>query len=576
MTAFVAAWVPPGSRLPTKLPCVLVNALVPAGEVVSASTENLTVVFWDSSLWAGTSSVSDGQGRSVIVAGDPILELDNHTCSRGEALLSFLHNALDNPDELCRAAEGTYAAASRDITGRLVASTDKLGVRPLYWAQVGDVFYLSTVYWALTRIEEIPATADLRAAVETCTFGAPLANRTLTASVQVLGAGELIDLRGAIPVIRRYWDWTHIEPNRLPPCELPDYISDAFRTAVQARLQGQDRVFAFLSGGLDSRLIVAALRGNGTAVCTMNFAPPGSQDLLFGRLAAEAAGTQHFEFTDGGTDFAQRRNLAFAAWSEVPEHATLQTAQSRLVWSGDGGSVGLGHVYLTEAIVTTARTGDFLATARAIQNHNRNHVSPRSFQHAYRDLVQWPLEGIREDLVSRSGMEAGRNAHLYFMLNDQRRHLAQHYETLHEHRIDLVLPFFDGRFVQAVISSPVNVFLLHRLYNQMVAKLPFGLGQIPWQAYPTHEPCPVPVTVNARRQWQDGWYSAPEVRREGRRRIARLLRDLTSNDFPSEVLHRPTLMAAALAALAGTHRFSHLLRPIEPVCRALRCVGEPR
>ena len=115
-----------------------------------------------------------------------------------------------------------------------------------------------------------------------------------------------------------------------------------------------------------------------------------------------------------------------------------------------------------------ARTGDVPETARAIQDLNRFFLSPRSFNRARRELAEIPFIGIYEDLLSRPHVEPGRNAHLFFMFNDQRRHLAAHYESLHIHQLDLVLPFFDGRFVSAILSSSIDQFLLHRLYNNVM------------------------------------------------------------------------------------------------------------
>lgn len=558
MTTFVLAWARPGTQLAPTTGAELAAALAPAGTVSSFSSARVAVAVWDSALWDGPSVLGDA-AAGAVVAGDPVLWQQDAPTERPQAAQALAARLLDEGGALLRHAEGTHACAAWGGDGRALVGTDKLGVRPVYWARVGDRVYAATAKWVLERLADIPRDEDLHGIVEATVFGAPLGDRTTRAAIQCLGAGHCLDLRGDAPRAVPYWDWAQLPAApAVPPAQLPAHILDAFREAVASRLQGRERVFAFLSGGMDSRLIVALLRERGVPVSSMNFAPPGSQDLIYGRMAAEAAGTDHFEFDEGGIDFAARRNSALHNWDADPARAALRPRRAGLVWSGDGGSVGLGHVYLDEAMVAAARSGGPAPAARAIQAANGYTLSPVAFNAAHRGLAQLPFERIVDDLASRPHVEPGRNVHLFFMLNDQRRHLAAHFETLHEHRIDLVLPFFDGRFLAAVLAQPVDPFLLHRLYNDIMALLPFGLGRVPWQCYPGHAPCPVPVTVEARHQWTGGWYSRSDVRRDTRQQMQRRLRYALSQRFPSDVMSRPALAMAALFGLSGSARFGHL------------------
>jgi asparagine synthase (glutamine-hydrolysing) len=569
MTHFVAAWVPPGKQVDPRIAERLTTVLSRAGDTQCVRSPRCVVVHWDSKLWPGDSAQSDGE-RSIVVAGDPVVVQGSRTLPRPEAITYLREHAFDDPDGALNAAQGSYAAVVWNPAGDMRVATDKLGIRAIYWAQAGGVVYVSTARWALDELSEISAEPDYRGIVETCAFGVPLADRTLTSAIRTLGAGEFIDLCGHAAVVRRYWDWATVRSNGVRDADLPRFITDAFNQAVDSRLYGQDRVFAFLSGGMDSRIVVSRLKARGADVCALNFAPPGSQDLLFGRMAAEAMGVRLFEFDDDGDEFMTRRSRAFKAWEADPVNAGLKPAYDRLVWSGDGGSVGLGHVYLSERIVASARSGNLDATALEIQQFNRYGVSPRSFAKPYRDLAHWPLEAIKEDLRSRSGVEPGRNAHLFFMLNDQRRHLAIHYESLHEHRLDLIVPFFDARFLEAVLSSPVDPFLLHRLYNRLMAEQPFGLGRVPWQVYPGHEPCPAAPVESARLQWKEGWFDAGTSRRNARGRMLRSLRFVLSPRFPADVLDRKMMACAAAVGTLGLIRYEYLLNPIVPVCAAAR------
>lgn len=570
MTIFIAAFALTPEGLPTGLEKRLSNALVPAGTASVVRVGQVCIARVDLGLWPGPSLV-EGSGGSALVAGDPVLiDANGDGIERREAIERLAQTAGRLDVDLLHQVEGTCCGLTFDTSGhRLVGFTDKLGVRPLYWAHTGTVLFLASAQWVLESIDSVPLEPDWLGAAETACFGFPLADRTLYRAIKTLPSGSALIVNGKAVETRQYFDWASLPLNPRQGTELVRQVSDAFDAAVQVRLGSQKHVLAFLSGGLDSRLIAARLRHAGAEVSTLNFSPEGTQDLLLGRSAADALGTHHCEFTSGGDSFAQRHDGAIADWRRARTDPSQWPDAPGLVWSGDGGSVTLGHVYLSEPIVQAARSnGGINAAARAISEHNRFGLTPHLFSRRWRHLSDSHLRGIEADLASRANVEPGRNCHLFFMLNDQRRHLAGHFERVHLKGFDLVLPFFDGRFVKAVVSSQVDPFLLHGLYNELMASLPGSIAQVPWQSYPGHHPSPVPVPSGLRKQWGEGWYDAATSRRQRRAVLWRALKGLASPSFPDQVLNRPKLMASLASGLVGLGAFSYMVENTVPFLRA--------
>lgn len=569
MSLFLAAVSTNGHPLPPGAPNQLFDALALAGPATICSGQRAALAYRDLGFWSGTSVHAQGDDITLF-GGDPVLCRDGVALPRRQALEIFSASDAWPDSNLLRSSQGTFCGLRIDLqTGKLVAFTDKMGVRPVYVAKVAGVMFVASAQWLLEAVPGATGGPDWRGVVETAAFGYAHEDRTIFEGIRVLCPGQSLTVSSHGAQYHRYWDWADVAAKAMDrDCALR--VKQAFDRAVDDRIQGQNKVFAFLSGGMDSRLIVSRLRERGVAVSTMNFAPQGSQDLVFGRLAATAMDTDHFEFDGTQATFADRQVAALRAWRAAHPDKNQWPEQPSLIWSGDGGSVGLGHVYLDEGIVRTALRGDIAGTARAIQEVNRLVISRRMFTRGSAHLAEIPMKAIAADLSRRPKVDAARNCHLFFMLNDQRRHLFSHFETVHRSGMDLILPFFDGRFVESVLSSPIQPFLLHRLYNDLMQKLPFGLGDVPWQAYPGHVPCPVPIPGNLRRQWGEGWFSHGQMRSALRRRSAAAMRDALSSTFPSGVLSRPTMLWACLLGCLGVDRFEHVIQGMKPFLAASR------
>lgn len=570
MAIFISAIALDGSPLAASLAHSLVGALAPAGQAELHQDSSCAVAHIDLGVWPGASTRLSDDCFAVIAADPVLVEPDGRALARPAGIEALSERLLSRGPDALRDAEGTYAGLLIDRKrGRVHVFTDKLGVRPVYWARTDKHVFVSSTFWALHALTELALRPDWRAAAETAAFGFPMGDRTLVEPISLLAPGHCLTLDGAGLRQQAYWRWDELPQLGLTGNALLEHVEQAFHGAVDRRLQGQSKVMAFLSGGMDSRLITTRLRQQGARVHSLNFAPPGSQDLVFGRLVAEATGCEHFEYSQGALDFSLRQTEALHAWKASHPDPADAPEQPGLIWSGDGGSVGLGHVYLTRDAVQLAREKGAPAVARKLLTDNNIGLSPHLLRVDQRQLAELPQRAIEEDLNSRAGaVEPGRNCHLFFMLNDQRRHLAKHFETLHLRRVDFVLPFFDARFLTAVLANPVDDFLEHRLYNELMARLPMGAGQIPWQAYPGHAPCPIPVDSNLRRQWQDGWYERSDARAIGKALMRRLLGQVIQFPAVGQVLSRAKLATVATASLLGLRDYQYLAEQCQPFLNA--------
>jgi len=251
------------------------------------------------------------------------------------------------------------------------------------------------------------------------------------------------------------------------------------------------------------------LRELGSSVHTVNFALPGTQDYLFGNEFAAKAGTIHEAIPKAHGDLTPDYSSMMArAWNASRHRKENPAQRPALAWSGEGGSVALGHVHLSAEIVELMRAGKPNEAIEAYLQQEHASVTQRLLNPEIRERLSLSLlEGIREELDSLRCSDPGRSFYLYLMLNDQRRKLSDHFENIDLHRLELQLPFFDSKLLAIIVSLPIDLSLRHMFYVKWLRLFSPLVTEVPWQAYPGHEPCPVPVLQDVAYQWDKAFQS---------------------------------------------------------------------
>lgn len=516
----------------------------------------------------GTPALCDGaDGASSMLCGEPLLELGSEHGVRDRAIdLNVLHEAIQAADWSAFAkATGTHCGAHFDRTSRsLTLFTDKIGLRPIYyWSNEQFVVYASAIR-ILEGLAEVPKRMDLRGVTEISCFGFPLAERTAYQDIKTIMAGEIVQFSDRRVESVRYWRWDRLAALELVGPNLAKEAHRRFLRAVERRTGTTRSEVAFLSGGLDSRTIVAALRGLGVDVHSINFAPRETQDEVFAAQAAAVLGTTHHYLgkrVDRILDMEETYNQsAVSAWFDSHAHDEGGRARRRCVWSGDGGSVAVGHVYLSPKVTQLAQSGATEAAIDEFCRYNMLRISTKLFHADVSEFVaSVPKNGVRDELARLDCSDRGRAFHLFLMMNDQRRHLFDFYENIDLGRFEFQLPFFDSSFLELILASPVDGFLGHSFYMQWLACFPSNATSVPWQTYRGHEPCPLPVPDGLGYQWER--YYDRATRRRMRLKLAdQVDRVFARSGFPDRIINKLHLRMATLLTRFGIRDYSYLIQ----------------
>jgi asparagine synthase (glutamine-hydrolysing) len=223
-----------------------------------------------------------------------------------------VHAYEDRGLDFVRELNGIFAFALWDARERrLVAARDQFGVKPLYWWSDGRRLALASEVGALIATGLVEPAVD-RVALDhylACRF-VP-APRTLFAGVRKLPpASLLVAGDGGEPRVESFREPPGAPFADLADEELAGLLADRFTDAVEHQMMSDVPYGAFLSGGVDSAAVVAAMAQRSTAPpTTFTIGFPGHGAVLDERgYAAQSArliGTDHHETAMVEADFLE-------------------------------------------------------------------------------------------------------------------------------------------------------------------------------------------------------------------------------------------------------------------------------
>ncbi|MBS1850701.1 MAG: asparagine synthase (glutamine-hydrolyzing) [Acidobacteria bacterium] len=245
---------------------------------------------------------------------------------------------------------GMFAIALWDERAQsLLLARDRLGKKPLYYAQHGGRLYFGSEIKAILAVEPSLADVDPEGVLKFFYFGYVPDPNSAFRAVHKLPPGHLLEYQAGKIQVRRYWDLPAFG-SQAPASEEEclEELERRLAEAVRIRLISDVPLGALLSGGVDSSLVVALMaRASSRPVKTFSigFREQKFNEAEYARLVAERFGTEHHELVvepnlDETLEFLTRSlEEPFADSSMLPTYYVCQMARKyvTVALSGDGG-----------------------------------------------------------------------------------------------------------------------------------------------------------------------------------------------------------------------------------------------
>ncbi|WP_203779003.1 asparagine synthase (glutamine-hydrolyzing) [Paractinoplanes rishiriensis] len=257
-------------------------------------------------------------------------------------------------DDLVHRLRGMFAFAIWDAgRARLLLARDRVGKKPLYWRSAGPGLAFASELKALLQDPAWPRRVDHEALHHYLTYQYVPAPWSIYTGVQKLPPGHLLVWQNGIASVRRYWRLDFTPRPAQSAGEACERIRTLLLEATRIRMVSERPLGAFLSGGIDSSAVVAAMARQSTdpvRTFSIGFEERGYDERRYARMVAARYRTDHHEMVVTPSALTVLPTLAwhfdepFADSSAIPSFYVAQLSRQHVtvVLNGDGGDECFG------------------------------------------------------------------------------------------------------------------------------------------------------------------------------------------------------------------------------------------
>jgi len=200
---------------------------------------------------------------------------------------------------LAERLDGMFAFALWDAQARvLIAARDRVGIKPFFYAETPQGFAFASTLAPFFALQGFPRRLDPEALRDYLAFQTVLAPRSILAGVRQLAPASTLRFEAATRRLglSRYWD---IPPPAAAPADPEERVARvdaALRESVRRQLVADVPLGAFLSGGIDSSLMVHYMAQAGARplrTFNVRFHEEGFDETPHALEVARAVGAEH-------------------------------------------------------------------------------------------------------------------------------------------------------------------------------------------------------------------------------------------------------------------------------------------
>ncbi len=250
--------------------------------------------------------------------------------------------------DVCKKLNGMFGFALYDGRNRkLFLVRDRLGIKPLYYYQDEEKLVFGSEIKAILQAPNINREMDMAALNNYLTFEYIPSPRSIFKQIKKLKPGHWFCWHHDHVQVQPYWKLSP-RVERMSESEAKNRLSELLKDSVRLQLVSDVPLGAFLSGGIDSSIVVSLMAGlieRPVKTFSIGFKESSYNELKYARAVAQKYNTDHHEFTieakalDLTEKLIKQFDEPFGDFSIFPTYLVSMMARDfvTVVLSGDGG-----------------------------------------------------------------------------------------------------------------------------------------------------------------------------------------------------------------------------------------------
>jgi len=301
--------------------------------------------------------------------------------------------------------------------------SDRFGFKPLYWSILNNNLVWSSELKGFLLHDDFKININKTAVNDFFKHGYLLNNDTWFSNVNLIPPASILtfDIKSLNINIKKYWDWNNIQSqtNKIDQRELAIEFKELFINSINKRINKNDRIGISLSGGLDSRLILAATDNTKTEINTFTFGKKESYDLHIAKIVSKIKGVPNHSL-------------------ELNEKNWLYPRINK-IWHSDG-------------------------------LFNIMHMHGMEFNNLYKKYMDINLNGFCGDAIL-GGSYIKKRQSVESLFNNRGRRFINQALIASESQIIQRRPFFDNDLMDFILKIPKRYRKKSAIYNEMLLQI---------------------------------------------------------------------------------------------------------
>jgi len=374
---------------------------------------------------------------------------------------------------------------------KVVLVTDKLGTRPLYYAIKDRELIFSTHARAILQYPGFPKRVNELAIAKFLTYGKVgiIGDDTFFDGVKIVPPASVLTFSKEGVKVYQYWDLEYMEDERFRMKKYVENLTKMYVKATNSMANRFNNIALQLSGGLDSRSILASLNAtNLRKILAITFGVEKSLDLEIAKKAASKFGVKHLiikldpeelrkyaEYVVYVTDGQDIPTVSYLPYvmRKIIEHG------SNTIMQGFAFDLLLGGSYLREEYFKAKSNEDFILSLEK----SSVLFSTNELKCLLGDKLSNLINDARKEFIKVAMSCKGNsfpNKADYFFMRTRIRRFTLMGSIIDREFAEELLPTIADDVLSIIVKIPARERYRHKFYREFLLRLSIDASKVPY------------------------------------------------------------------------------------------------